>query len=96
MKYRRKPTLVEAYQITKEFLDPILFDNEPYPKGLSMSSANVYSNERRIVHWFGTVVTIHGQKTKVTIGDWILAEPDGEHFYPCKPNIFEHTYEPVV
>jgi hypothetical protein len=29
------------------------------------------------------------------VGDWIIPEPDGIHFYPCKPDIFEATYEPV-
>ena len=28
------------------------------------------------------------------IGDWILKGVKGE-FYPCKPDIFEATYEPV-
>jgi hypothetical protein len=31
-------------------------------------------------------------------GDWILKEPfptGDRDFYPCKPNIFEKTYEPV-
>lgn len=41
------------------------------------------------------VVTAHGQKTLVTPGDWIIAEPDGRGYYPCKPDIFEKTYEPV-
>lgn len=41
------------------------------------------------------VVTIHGQKTKIVDGDWILPEPDGVHFYPCKPDIFAATYEIV-
>ena len=39
--------------------------------------------------------TIHaGQVVELSIGDWIIPEPDGEHFYPCKPDIFEKTYEP--
>lgn len=41
------------------------------------------------------VVTIHGQKTSVALGDWIIQEPDGEHYYPCKPDIFEKRYEVV-
>ena len=41
------------------------------------------------------VVTIHGQKTLVEEGDWIITEPDGVHHYPCKPDIFEASYEPV-
>ena len=41
--------------------------------------------------------TIHdGQFVELTKGDWIIPEPDGKHFYPCKPDIFEKTYEEVV
>ena len=29
---------------------------------------------------------------KVQIGDWIITGVKGEH-YPCKPDIFEATYE---
>lgn len=29
----------------------------------------------------------------VTPGDWIITGVNGEH-YPCKPDIFEKTYEP--
>lgn len=39
------------------------------------------------------VVTIHGERAHLTDGDFILPEPDGEHYYPCKPDIFEKTYE---
>ncbi|MEM0989990.1 MAG: hypothetical protein AAGK00_14015 [Pseudomonadota bacterium] len=31
---------------------------------------------------------------EVTPGDWIITGIHGEH-YPCKPDIFEKTYEPV-
>ena len=31
----------------------------------------------------------------VTIGDWIITGVKGEH-YPCKPDIFEMTYETVI
>ena len=31
---------------------------------------------------------------RVTPGDWIITGVKGEH-YPCKPDIFELTYEPV-
>lgn len=33
--------------------------------------------------------------TTVAPGDWIITEPDGIHHYPCKPDIFENTYELV-
>lgn len=39
--------------------------------------------------------TIHaGQRVNLEKGDWILPEPDGVHFYPCKPDIFAATYRP--
>ena len=42
------------------------------------------------------VHTIHSnQAIHIEIGDWIIPEPDGVHFYPCKPDIFEQTYEAV-
>jgi len=40
--------------------------------------------------WY--VVTIHGQETTIVDGDWIIPEPDGLHFYPCKPDVFKNTY----
>lgn len=32
---------------------------------------------------------------KASPGDWIITGINGEH-YPCKPEIFERTYEPVA
>lgn len=29
------------------------------------------------------------------IGDWIITGINGEQ-YPCKPDIFEKTYEPII
>jgi len=31
---------------------------------------------------------------RVRPGDWIITTPDGER-YPCAPDVFEQTYEPV-
>ena len=42
-----------------------------------------------------SVVTIHGHRTPVNPGDWIITEPDGVHHYPCKPEVFAATYEPA-
>lgn len=39
------------------------------------------------------VVTIHGQRTPIVPGDKIIQEPDGVHYYPCKLDIFEKSYE---
>jgi hypothetical protein len=39
----------------------------------------------------GWIRTLEGDHT-VTPGDWIITGVKGEH-YPCKPDIFEMTYE---
>jgi hypothetical protein len=41
----------------------------------------------------GWVDTLEGGHV-VTPGDWIITGVKGEH-YPCKPDIFEATYEPL-
>ena len=95
-KFKKRPIVIEAYQITKELLISILIDDEPYPKGLRLGSASYHLEYREVSGWRGYVTTIHGQETKVVIDDWIITEPDGIHFYPCKPDIFEATYEPYT
>lgn len=43
--------------------------------------------------WNLSIPTLKGNHV-ATIGDWIIKSVKGE-FYPCKPDIFEKTYEPV-
>ena len=42
---------------------------------------------------FLMIRTLEGDM-RCEIGDWIIRGVAGE-FYPCKPTIFEQTYEPV-
>lgn len=44
-------------------------------------------------HEHGWIDTLEGGHT-VCPGDWIITGVQGEH-YPCKPDIFEATYEPA-
>jgi len=39
------------------------------------------------------IETLEG-RMMATPGDWIIKGVNGE-FYPCKPDIFEATYEPA-
>jgi hypothetical protein len=41
------------------------------------------------------LITVHGEEAIARQGDWII--PDGKPgtFYPCKPDIFKLTYEPI-
>ena len=40
------------------------------------------------------IPTLEGDYT-ASAGDWIICGVAGE-YYPCKPDIFEKTYEPVI
>ncbi len=80
MKFRKKPIIIEAEQFKL---------GQPIPKGVCVGW-RCGGDSRLHVH------TIHDdQKVYVEDMDWIIPEPDGVHFYPCKPDVFEATYEEV-
>ena len=82
MKCRKKPVVVEAAQY-KEY-------GKLIPGMCNSQSCFVSVNNRPHVH------TIHNnQIVNLEIGDYIIPEPDGKHFYPVKPDIFDKTYEKV-
>lgn len=41
------------------------------------------------------LTTIHGDRAVARVGDWVIAEPVPDRYYPCKPDVFETTYEPL-
>lgn len=81
-KYAKRSIVIEAEQYT---------EYGKLVKGMC-NSVLCYTagNNKPHVH------TIHdGQIVNLEIGDYILLEPDGQHFYPCKPEIFEVSYREV-
>ncbi len=83
MKYRKKPVVIEAFRIG--------YDDYPEWFGLEMYSG------RNIIHdvYEGAgclIETLEGQM-KANHGDYIIKGVKGE-LYPCKPDVFEQTYEP--
>ena len=85
MKFRKKPVVIEAVQWTgtTECLAFIRGFMKPnYPAWGKESYPDCL-----IIH------TLEGDH-KANIGDWIIKGVKGE-FYPCKPDIFEQTYEKV-
>jgi hypothetical protein len=79
--FKRKPTLVDAEQ----FLDP---DNPP--RGVEITHLDDPSMNRR-----HHVTTMQGRQVDVSVGEWIVAEADGVHFYPIANAEFERIYEPT-
>ena len=82
-KYRKKPVVIEAIQWTGNNTEDV--------RGFMGKYGDFTIVKNRI--W---IRTIHqNQEVELVYGDWIIPEPDGIHFYPCKPDIFEATYEKV-
>lgn len=81
-KFKKKPTIIEAIQVTTEtFTGP-----HPNPEHLV---GPTYDPDRRIVH-----ITTHEGIVVAKIGDWIIKGVEGE-IYPCKDSIFKNTYDEV-
>lgn len=78
--FRKKPVIIEA-----RFFDPELS----------------YDDALDVVRWAGgrandagfVIPTLEGDM-QASPGDWIIRGVQGE-FYPCKPDIFEATYERI-
>ena len=83
MKYRKKPVVIEAMQFvgcnTQELMDWVGTDITQ-PTHLKFTPT-------------GTPIirTLEGDHY-VSMGDYVIRGIQGEH-YPCKPDIFEETYE---
>lgn len=85
MKYRKKPVVIEAVQ----FLGA--GDVNRVCNWLAQQGANI---EGWLFHDTDiTIPTLEG-KMKANPQDWIIKGVRGE-FYPCKPDIFEATYDPA-
>jgi hypothetical protein len=87
MKFRKKPVVIEAVQFTGENRREVL--SFSYPK-LSEDALRGAEVMRLPV----VIETLEGDMT-ASLGDWIIRGIKGE-IYPCKPDIFEATYEPVA
>jgi hypothetical protein len=83
--YRKKPVVIEAVQFTgPDTVDDVLaFLGAPREDGEEIEDFAVI-----------TICTLEGDLT-ASPGDWIIRGVQGE-FYPCKPDIFEATYEAAV
>ena len=68
--------------------DIVRYYRDPYVPG-----ENPCKHCNQIMHNHGWIDTLEGGHI-VCPGDWIITGVKGEH-YPCKPDIFEMTYEKV-
>lgn len=87
MKYRKKPVVIEAMQFDGSNLREIISWAH---KGLpAEANSKIIPTPNNYLY----INTLEGQMLCV-INDWVVKGIRGE-FYPCKPDIFEATYEKV-
>lgn len=91
-KYRKKPVVIEAVQITLDLAVKCLIDREPGPFGLSVSG-DFHPSRRKVYRAWVSINTLEGVM-RADLYDWIIRGVNGE-LYPCKPDIFEATYEAI-
>lgn len=85
-KFRKKPVVIEAVRFTRHNWQEVesFTNNQAY-----------FLNPEITIDGKSTCIipTLEGQHI-ATEGDWIIKGVNGE-FYPCKPDIFQKTYELV-
>jgi len=87
MRFRKKPVEIEAFQFTPDSGGYIAnwcggqYNENPKPSDPTDVRLEIL------------IPTLEGTMA-ASLGDWVIRGVKGE-FYPCKPDIFEATYEPV-
>jgi len=87
MKFRKRPVVIEAVQVTDVTLSGA--KQLHVMSGLPLWGVGCRNGKCGII-----IPTLEGDHL-AGIGDWIIQGVAGE-FYPCKPDIFDATYEPVA
>ncbi|NFG27701.1 hypothetical protein FC777_11300 [Clostridium botulinum] len=88
MKYRKKPVIIEAFKYDGDFQNR---------KGkYYIPKWGIEANKNGVLFFDGPILkikTLEGDMV-ANVGDYIIQGINGE-LYPCKPYIFEKTYEVV-
>lgn len=90
MKYRKLPVVIEAFKWTGDC------SQTEDPKWIveAIRQRTVYFHENATEKVCMRIETLEGVMTAQR-GDYIIKGVNGE-LYPCKPDIFEKTYEAVT
>lgn len=83
-RFRKKPVEIEAMQYTLATRDAVIAWSDATHTAIDDDGAEYELSNLRITTLEGVM--------RAELGDWIIRGVKGE-FYPCKPDIFELTYE---
>ena len=88
MKYRKKPVVIEAFQYDGDMTDSCGNFYAPIWAAEAMKENILFYDGSELY-----VKTLEGNML-VSVNDFVIKGVNGE-LYPCKPDIFEKTYEEV-
>ena len=91
-KFRKKPVVIEAVKFNAEKW--IYERKQAFPMVETEKVTDGSSSLGSYFTYQPVIETLEGNMI-VSDGDYIIKGVQGE-FYPCKPDIFEQTYEEVV
>lgn len=94
MKYKKKPIVIEAIQLKVDNFDEVceFMGETPVPKHNPDYGIDEHGNTNN--PYLGVYIETLEGKMLANCGDYIIKGVSGE-FYPCKPDIFEKTYDIV-
>lgn len=93
MIYRKRPVTIEAWQLTKENYNKGIPDFIKENSNVSIEAVVEDNKASVILSVSGSVKTLEGTMF-ISENDYIIKGVEGE-IYPCKPDIFEKTYDLV-
>lgn len=94
-RFRKKPVVIEAIRWTGSNLAEVIAFTGKHPDfDRWFKSFEEYEEHVARDGAVFKIFTLEGTM-EASAGDWIIRGVQGEH-YPCKPDIFEATYEPVA
>ena len=96
MKFRKKPTIVEAikFEYTKDGVTRL--------RNFAGKNSGLVSKAKHAGAIAEAIIIISYHPTDDIVkhnvafeGDWIIKNENGE-FYPCKPDVFHKEFEPIT
>ncbi len=93
MKFMKRPVVIEAIRYTGDAREAIEFTGKSPEFDKWFSSMEEYERHVEADGGVFKIFTLEGVM-EAHPGDWIIRGVKGEH-YPCKPDIFEATYDQV-
>ena len=85
MRYRKKPIIIEAWR----YMPELIMCLDSVPEWVIKANNNMCIADGSL-----PILTINEEVVHAKPGDWIIQESGrNDRAYPCKPDIFEQTYE---